>query len=191
MIPLQIICRDFPLTPSLRRTIRDGVGRLAGLYQRIVRAEVTISDPHRRRRKGHIYHVTILLEVPGPDLVVSRESEEDDSHESLQLALHDAFRAAERQLESQVRRMRGFVKNAGEKPRGRVARIYPDLDYGFLETPTGEEVYFHRNSVKGAAFDRLEEGTPVHFHAEPGDKGPQATFVRVIRRARRVGSEAA
>ena len=46
----------------------------------------------------------------------------------------------------------------------------------------GHEVYFHRNSVLGDEFDRLEVGNEVTFSEEAGEKGPQASTVRRIRK---------
>ena len=51
--------------------------------------------------------------------------------------------------------------------------------FGFLKTSDGREVYFHRNSVLNDAFPRLKVGTRVTFAEEEGDKGPQASTVRL------------
>ncbi|MGO9847760.1 MAG: cold-shock protein [Methylocella sp.] len=53
-------------------------------------------------------------------------------------------------------------------------------DYGFIETSDGREVYFHRNSVLDNAFDRLTVGSEVRFVEEIGQKGPQASTVRLV-----------
>jgi cold shock CspA family protein len=60
--------------------------------------------------------------------------------------------------------------------------ILPHADHGFLETPDGREIYFHRNSVLNAKFDDLVSGTEVAFAEEQGDKGPQASTVHVVGR---------
>ena len=44
----------------------------------------------------------------------------------------------------------------------------------------GYEVYFHRNSVLDGAFRRLTVGARVTFVEEVGDKGPQASTVRLL-----------
>jgi cold shock CspA family protein len=49
--------------------------------------------------------------------------------------------------------------------------------YGFLETPDGREIYFHRHSVLHPGFDRLAIGR-VLFVEEPGE-GPQASTVAI------------
>jgi cold shock CspA family protein len=64
-------------------------------------------------------------------------------------------------------------------PHARVARLFPEDGYGFLETPEGTEVYFHRNSVLDAGFNRLKVGAEVAFVTEEGEKGLQASTVRI------------
>ncbi|MBI2902200.1 MAG: cold shock domain-containing protein [Candidatus Methylomirabilis oxyfera] len=64
-------------------------------------------------------------------------------------------------------------------PRARVGKLFSEEGYGFLETPDGREIYFHRNSVKDSGFDRLEIGTAVRFAEELGEQGPQASAVMI------------
>jgi cold shock CspA family protein len=65
-------------------------------------------------------------------------------------------------------------------PVARVVRLFPEAGYGFIKTPEGRELYFHRNSVISPGFNHLEVGTEVRFDEEMGEKGPQATTVKVI-----------
>ena len=52
--------------------------------------------------------------------------------------------------------------------------------YGFLKTPDGREVYFHRNSVLDGRFEDLTLGSEVRFVEEVGEKGPQASTVALV-----------
>ena len=63
---------------------------------------------------------------------------------------------------------------------GRVSKISAEEDYGFIATPDGREIYFHRNSVIDNAFDRLSVGSEVRFAEELGEKGAQASTVHLI-----------
>jgi cold shock CspA family protein len=54
--------------------------------------------------------------------------------------------------------------------------------YGFIESSEGVELYFHRNSVLKASFEKLAVGTEVSFVEEKGDRGPQAAVVRIVGR---------
>ena len=53
-------------------------------------------------------------------------------------------------------------------------------EFGFLKPPTAIEIYFHRNSVLDDGFARLSIGARVTFAEEMGEKGPQASTVRLM-----------
>jgi cold shock CspA family protein len=81
-----------------------------------------------------------------------------------------------------ARRRRGKTKIHEPAPLARVMKLFPLEDYGFLATHDGRELYFHKNSVLQPGFEQLEIGTQVHFVEELGDKGPQASTVRLVGR---------
>jgi cold shock CspA family protein len=139
-----------------------------------------IEAPHRHQQHGQTYHVRIDLSVPGHELVVSRDpSGKQGGHERLDVAIRDAFRTLRRQLQDWIARTRGEVKTHEAPPQGRVARIFADDGYGFIEAADGREIYFHENAVLNGDFAQLEVGTAVAFAEEQGDEGPQASTVRV------------
>ncbi len=41
-------------------------------------------------------------------------------------------------------------------------------------------LYFHKNSVLGDEFERLEPGTGVRYVEEQGEKGPQASTIQIM-----------
>jgi cold shock CspA family protein len=61
-----------------------------------------------------------------------------------------------------------------------VTQLDHDKGFGFLESADGREIYFHRNSVLNDAFGRLKIGTRVSFSEEMGDKGAQASTVKLL-----------
>lgn len=63
---------------------------------------------------------------------------------------------------------------------GLVLRLFREQEYGFIKSPAGEEIYFHKNSLAGDDFDRLEVGTGVQWHQEESNNGPQASTVRIV-----------
>ena len=95
------------------------------------------------------------------------------------MAIRDAFNAARRLLEDYVRIRRNKVKVHEAEPHGRITQLFPQQDYGIIETPGGREIYFHRNSILNANFDKLEEGSSVGFSEEMGDNGPQESTVHI------------
>ncbi|MBI3915830.1 MAG: cold shock domain-containing protein [Betaproteobacteria bacterium] len=96
------------------------------------------------------------------------------------MAIRDAFDAVRRQLEDYMRRQDRRVKAHEAPPHGRVVELYPAEGYGRIQTADGKLVYFHRNSLVDADFDKLETGAEVRFSEEQGELGPQASTVYVV-----------
>jgi len=78
-------------------------------------------------------------------------------------------------LEEYARRQRGDRK-VHPSERARVG--LPEKGYGFLETADGRQIYFHKNSVLGGSFGRIETA-PQSRSEETGEHGPQATSVKL------------
>lgn len=174
--PLNITFHDLDKSETVEAKIRERAERLEQRFGRIVSCGVTLAAPNRRRRKGNLYSCSVDISIPGAEIVATRNPDDDHSHEDIQVAIRDAFNAAERRLEDVVRRMRGQIKRREAPPEGRVLRLFPD--YGFIVDADGHEVYFHRNSVT-ADFEKLDVGDPVRFVAQDGESaaGPQASTV--------------
>ncbi len=181
-IPLQISFRDMEPSAAVEAKIRDRAAKLDQYYDRIMGCRVVVEAPHRRHHQGRLYHVRVDMTVPQGELVVNREPIDRHAHEDVYVAIRDAFDAAQRRLADYARRQRGDIKLHEEAPASRVSKLFSDEGYGFIETPEGNEVYFHRNSVLNGNFARLEVGDEVQFVEEPGDKGPQASTVRLVRK---------
>jgi cold shock CspA family protein len=96
------------------------------------------------------------------------------------VAIRKFFDVAKRQIEDAERDLRGEVKAHVLESHGRVAKLIAGEDYGFIEMPDGREIYFHRNSVLDAGFDRVSVGAEVRFVEEEGVRGPQASTVRLV-----------
>jgi ribosomal subunit interface protein len=176
-LPLQITVRNVDLSDAIREDLRMRAEKLDTFYDQIMRCRVVVEVPHHHHREGTLYNVRIDMTVPGAELVVKREPNED-----LDVALRDAFDAARRQLEEFARKRRGDVKHHEELPHARVTSVFPDKGYGFLSTPDGRAIYFHEHSVINYDFRKLKTGTEVRFVEEQGEKGPQASTVTVITR---------
>lgn len=72
-------------------------------------------------------------------------------------------------------------------PHGRIVELYPDEDYGRIQTPDGRLIYFHRNSVVETDFETLQVGAEVRFVEEMGERGPQASTVHPVGKHHIVG----
>lgn len=179
--PPTITFRDIEASDAVEQKIRDRIERLERYVSEIISCRVVVETPHRHKHKGKIYKVSIDISVPGDEIVVNRNPEDDHSHEDLYVTVRDAFQAAERQLKEYAERQRGEVKQQAAPPPGVVDRIFHDDGYGFIDPKEGgEHIYFHENAVVTGAFDEMDVGTPVRYSSEEGEKGPQASSVHVL-----------
>lgn len=205
ILPLQISFRNLKPSEAVEARIREEVAKLETFSQKIMHCRVVVELPNKHRRKGEIYRVRIDLTVPGEEIVVrhepsleaslrrvdagkrSKSAEAHAAHKDLYVVIRDAFKEARRQLQDYARRARQQTKRHESMPAAHVSKLFPEDDYGFLETDDGREIYFHRHSVLNRAFDRLKIGSNVSFTEELGEKGVQASTVRP-QRTRRVAA---
>ena len=180
VIPLQITFKDLPPDPKVEEKIRDAANKLDRFSNEIMSCRAVVSAIQMRQRKGQHYRVRLDVSVPGKELVVNREPGDATTHTDILVAVRDAFTAMERMLRDYTQQRRGEVKHDTAAPHARIARIFPDEGYGFIETFDGREVYFHRNSVLNSAFPKLKTGMEVRFVEEQGEKGAQATTVDIV-----------
>jgi cold shock CspA family protein len=197
-LPLQITFRNMESSEAIEEWIQAEAEKLDTFYGQIMSCRVTVEIPHGHHRKGNLHHIRIDLTLPGRELVIKHEPSVSKGirqaggtemkkslemrvpHRDLRLAIRDAFRIAGRRLQDYARRQRGDVKTHEPPLVGRVSKLLPKEGYGFLTTPDGREVYFHKQSVLNRGFRRLRVGSEVDFVEEQGDKGPQASTVRIV-----------
>lgn len=179
-IPLQITFRDMDPSDAVEARIREKTAKLEQYYDKITSCRVMVEAPHAHHHQGRLFQVRIELGVPDGELVVNREHHKDHAHEDVYVAIRDAFEAMKRQLQNYVSKRRGKTKQHEPIPGGHVISLNPDEDYGRIGTPDGREIYFHRNSVLGDAYDKLEVGSEVRFTEEAGERGPQASTVTPV-----------
>ena len=118
-IPVQITFKELDHSDAIEARIHELASRLERVFDRIEMCEVMIEAPHRHQRNGRQYHVRIRLAVPGDDIIVSHDPGADEAHEDPYVAIRDSFRAARRQLDEHVQKMRGEVaQHAMPMPAG-------------------------------------------------------------------------
>ncbi len=199
ILPLQITFRNIESSDEVKGWIQEEANKLDEFHGKITGCRVVVELPSRRRKAGNLYHVRVDLTVPGGEMVVKRQPnlralpgrmdkeatkslEVRVPHKDLRQAINDAFSATRRRLQDYSRRRRREVKTHEAPPLAQVTRLFPEEGYGFLETVDGREVYFHKNSVLNSAFERLATGSSVSFTEEKGERGPQASTVKLVRR---------
>jgi cold shock CspA family protein len=179
--PPEIEFQGMARTAAIEDAVTAHLAQLEQRWGRITACRVVLKGPGQRHRTGGLYEVHIRLALPdGREVNVERTPPADERHSDLTFALNDALKHAGRQLQDQVRRAQGQVKHHEGPPIGTVARLDPSGEFGFLETGDGQEIYLHRNSVLDDAFSQLRVGSRVTFAEEPGDKGTQATTVKLL-----------
>jgi ribosomal subunit interface protein len=155
------------IQPELREHITQYLEALNAQHEDILHARVAL-DKDTHHQQG-VDEVRVILTLPGKQLTAKKTA----------TTLYDAANAAletiERELKEFRDQRRGVVKEPGPRIRGRIIRIFRDRGYGFVETETHQEVYFHANSVHGIAFEDLEVGMAMDLDIEAGEKGPQAS----------------
>lgn len=62
---------------------------------------------------------------------------------------------------------------------GTIKRL-TDKGFGFIDTGTGKDMFFHMSNLEGVQYEELQEGQRVSFNEGQGPKGPRAENVRVI-----------
>ena len=59
---------------------------------------------------------------------------------------------------------------------GKIKRL-TDRGFGFIDTGTGKDLFFHMSVVQGTTFEELREGQRVEYTEGMGAKGPNAESV--------------
>ncbi len=113
-IPLQITFHGIDHSDAVEERVRQKVGKLEQLCDRITSCRVVIESHHKNtsnlHHKGEPFHIRLDVTLPGGELVVKRDPKDAHVNEDIFIALRDAFQAMERQVKEFVARQRGDVK---------------------------------------------------------------------------------
>jgi len=193
-----ITFRGVERTAAIEDEILARLHALEAYCGQIMGCRVLLEPVQRHHEKGNRYHVRIDLTVPGDEIVITHEAslhktaqdveaakltkaaESDPERKHVRVAIREAFDLARRRLQDYARRRRGAVKRPAGPARGRVSQMSPVDEFGYIEAEDGHEVYFNKRSVLKQSFDRLAVGSVVSFVEEPGEKGPQASTVKIL-----------
>ncbi len=192
-VPLEMSFKNVEKTPQLEDLINKKTEKLEKICDHISSCRISVEKPQEHMESGNPYRVRIDLTVPpSHELVAKQEPGQGDQHYEVDTVIRKVFQKAERQLKKLVEKQSGKVKkHEAQQPVAIVTQLFPEEDHGFLKAVDDDrEVYFHRNAVHDNQFDRLEVGTGVFYEMEMGEKGPQATTVRIVNKpGTRRGSE--
>ena len=171
-IPLQITFRELEHSDALESHIRDKAQKLEQFYSALVGCRVVVDQPGKHQHLGNPFCIRIDLTVPGGEIVVDRQQNED-----VYVALRDAFNAARRKLEDFGHRQRREIKTHEPIVSGRVARLVAAEGYGFIAGTNGQEYYFSAANLVHGDLDQMREGDEVRFLEDAGSEGMQAKRV--------------
>ena len=62
---------------------------------------------------------------------------------------------------------------------GTIKRL-TDKGFGFIDTGTDQDMFFHHSSLQGVTFEELSEGQRVSYTEGQGPKGPRAENVELV-----------
>ena len=179
--PVEIEFQDMAVSPAVQEQVLDHMKKLETRYGRITAGRIIIKGPGNRHQTGGLYDINIRLALPdGREVNIGRTPRADERHSELAFAVNDAFKRARRRLQDKARLMEGRVKSHEGQPIGTVVRLDPAGEFGFIRSSDGAEIYFHRNSLLGGEFSELTVGSRVTFADEIGEKGAQATTVKLL-----------
>lgn len=174
MADIHIEGRQVEILPEWREKIEAEIARLQQHHHDpILHARVEIMGTAHHRLGA--FEVHLVVNVPGDTITLMRQGD------TVMPLVVEAFDALDRRLRQHSQVVQQQVKTHAEVvERGRVVRLFPEDDYGFIETEDGREVYFHAHALKKGKFRHLTPGVEVKFAQEPGDQGPQAIWVQTI-----------
>jgi len=175
---LKIEAKNLDIRKSWQDKIEEERNRLTRHYANFVlHLRVTIEATPGYKEGG--FEVRLVASVPNDTVAVKRWGE------NVRSLLTESFDVLGAQLKEIVKKKQNHktAKVSGAvidgKSTGIVRKIFPEESYGFIVTDDQLDVFFHANSLKDVAIGELTEGDEVLFAMEVGDKGPQATWVRV------------
>lgn len=178
--PPKITFRNMDSSSAIEDHINRRIAELEKYHPRIVSCSVVVEASPKKHQTGREFGVELTINVPGPDIHVSRSMGRSRAPEDVNLAIHEVFDAARRKLKEQDRSMgRVEVKQHPPVLHGTIDRLFEGEGYGFIKADDGREVYFQRESMSKGEWDSLRVDLKVRFREEIGEKGPFATNVAV------------
>lgn len=175
---LKVESRNVELKKGWQMKIDDEKEKLLKHYAGFVlHLRVTIEATTHHKEGG--YEVKVVASVPNDTVVVTRKGE------MVRPLLIEAFDVLSLQLKEILRKKRKSKKQAEaaavSDSVGVINKVSPHESYGFITTFDDREIYFHENALKNVEIDDLVEGDSVIYGESLGDKGPQASWVRVAK----------
>jgi cold shock CspA family protein/ribosome-associated translation inhibitor RaiA len=176
--PPTIAWRHVDASPIVETLATKRYERLRRFGEGIESCDIVVEGMPKRKRTARGFRVRVTLHLPGPDLTAQREVAQGSAQEDIELALNRAFSALEKQLKTKWKTAPGHGGKFHDPVlHGVVTLLEKELGWGTVRADDGREVYFQKDSLAHADWDKLSKGTRLRFREAMGDKGPYATGV--------------
>lgn len=176
----QITIRDITHSEAVEEHLLEKIDKLNQFFDRIISCHVVVEQTQKHQTTGKLYHIRIRLSVPGKELMVNHNNNEDTN---LYISIRDAFKNMERQIKHYAQEMHGEMKWHSETTEGEIVRLFDQDRFGFIRGFEDDtEFYFNADNVVSPQFEHLKVGTEVHFIEAMGDEGHQAHRVSAPKR---------
>ena len=109
----QITYRGMQHSPAMDARIIELAEKLDEFHPKITRCHVVVDEVDRHKSKGNLFEVHVDLHVPGREIVATKQA-----HEDAYTAITQAFDVVIRQLEDDIQKVRGEVKQHHSPFRG-------------------------------------------------------------------------
>jgi cold shock protein len=70
------------------------------------------------------------------------------------------------------------VEEVAQMAEGSIKKL-TDKGFGFIDTGTGKDLFFHASALQEVSFDQLQVGQKVSYTEGRGQKGPCAENVKI------------
>ncbi len=97
---LDVVFRDIDSSAALTQTITEKYEKLSRFSDLLGRSRVVLNTPHQHNGKKRIFRASIEMNLKGSPVVITHD------HESIHIAVRDAFTAAERKIKSVTHKAR-------------------------------------------------------------------------------------
>ena len=98
----------------------------------------------------------------------------------LKQASNLCLNALEKEMKKIYRDFRNkHYKNSQLIHKGTIHKVFPEEGYGFILDESGEDIFFHQNSLANVDFEKLTPPIDVLFELEDGRKGLNAVNIRI------------
>lgn len=175
---LQVETRNVELRKGWQERIEEEKDKLIRNFAaHLLHLRVAIEATTHHKEGG--FEIKLVASVPNDTVVVSRKGA------AVRPLLVEAFDVLSLQLKENIRKKRKPNKHVEPlfdgSSFGTIRKLSPHESYGFISTSDERDIYFHENALKNINMDDLSEGDGVHYGETLGDKGPQASWVRVAK----------